>query len=129
MYNYMENNQIVKDILKNNKSELMGYKQISLENLKENTFIKYYNLNTQHLSKRVSVRRIHYFSEITKTKPMKIEVYNGNNKMENEDKHYWTVICKHCIIFREYEQIPKLRRFIDNYLIEQVDIHNQNIDE
>mgnify|MGYP000051743646 CR=1 FL=1 len=113
----MEDNQLVQKILQDYKSELMGYKQISVENLKENTFIKYYNLKTKHLSKRVSVQRIHYFSEITKTMPMKLEVYSGNDTMENENKHYWNVICKNCVIFKQYHQVSKLRRFCDEYLL------------
>jgi hypothetical protein len=61
---------LIKEILKKYKYELMGYKHISPENLKENTYIKYYNLQTNELSKRADIRRIHYFSEIKKDKPI-----------------------------------------------------------
>jgi hypothetical protein len=121
----MNKDQLITKILKTHKYELMGYKHISPENLKENTYIKYYNIEKNELSKRADIRRIHYFSEITKTKPMKLELYDGV-------KHHWTIICKHHIIFRQFENTKNndklIHQFTDNYLQEQIDLYDQNDD-
>ena len=62
----MEDNQLVQKILQDYKSELMGYKtnlrKFKRKYIHKNIILK----KTKHLSKRVSVQCIHYFSEITK---------------------------------------------------------------
>jgi hypothetical protein len=130
----MENAKLANDIMKKNTYNLMGYKYIeNLTKLKENTYIIYYNLKTQKLSKRVSIKKIYYFSEITKTQPMKLEVSNANNNLSEEKKHYWNIICKQYIIFRQFEQTPlevkNRRRVVEKYITEQIDLHNKFINE
>lgn len=115
----MNNTQLIKQIYSNNKYDLMGYKHVEPENLRTNTYIKYYNPETNKVSKRVSIKRIHYFSEITKDKPMKLEVYDGF-------EHSWNIICKHHIIFRQFEQVSSNDKNLSRYLDEQINIYNQN---
>lgn len=116
----MDSETLIKQIYLNHKYDLMGYKQIQTENIKENTYIKYFNLETNKLSKRTLVRKIYYFSEIKKDKPMKLELYDGI-------KHHWNIICKHHIVFRQLDRVNNDERTFRRRLDKQLDISNKKL--
>jgi hypothetical protein len=84
----MTENININEIISLHREELLGYKHITCDKLRTNINIKYYNPETKKLSKKASITRIQYYSEITQNKPMILHLQAGTIKKS------WNIICK-----------------------------------
>lgn len=118
----MTDNININQIVSLYKDELLGYKHITSDKLRTNINIKYYNPETKELSKKASITRIQYYSEITKNKPMILHLQAGTITKS------WNIICKKYIIFRQFNQESQSERTLIRILNDEINKYNENND-